>query len=285
MAHGTLCRMRFYHVNDRHPQLNAMAHYQQLKNEGYNRNLTLVEITYTAAFANGLTQTSIPNAVFDGSAGAKVVYVASDHADDTDNAVKAVRAVTVLGVTASGLEKDVIRMAGLTAVAGVKLFYRVFHFYASEWGSGGSDAAGNIILSSADPAGAHDDCLRIAAAANESEGAAFWVPTDYLIAFDMFELVPITSASALESIQMQIKYTYCDGDTDDPELNYDMIESNYASSKATYTSPKMRLVTGATAPTYAKVDVYDSYKGAASSGFARLLFLVVGYSSALRGVT
>lgn len=280
MAHGTLCKMRMYPVNEQHPMLRFLPAYDRLKAMDINRGLVALEIVYSAALANALTQLSIPNAVFDGSAAPKHVWVASDHADDTDNATKDCRAVKVIGITASGFEVDTLRMAGLTVVEGAKLFYYIFHMYGAEFGTAGKDAKGNIILSDADPAGAHNDCLRIAAGAVESEGMAFWVPDDYLINLAHYHLVDIIGANALENVQVQVLYTNVDGGSTDPDLEYDMIRASNA-CQAIGELIKVREVT----TSFCKVDIWAMYATQATNAYIRLIFLVAGMSSTLRGVS
>lgn len=282
MAHGTACKMRMYHVNDMHPMLRTLPIYEKLKAMDINKNLSLIEIAYTAALtAANFTQLSIPNAVFDGSAAAKHCWVVSASADDTDASNKDCRAVKVLGLTASGLQYDTIRMAGATNVEGAKLFYWIFHGHCSEWGSAGSDAKGNITIYDGNPAGGGVACLQIAAGANESEGMAFWLPDDYLVNLANYKIMDLISTAATENAQVRISYVNVDGDGADPDLQYDIYRISHSPGYLEGSEVKIREVT----TSYCKVDTYACYITTATTAYIRLLFIVAGMSPTLRGVS
>ena len=189
MAHGTALQMRLYnhsggysvaglHTNWREPikRLHAL---------GY-RGIQLIEINYTAALANGLTEIGAPNAVFDGTSTAAVVYVDSDSASDTAQ-------VTIIGLTEAGLiGTETVTMTGTTGVATTGKWQRIFHAYQS---SGTADAVGNIYVQ--DDAAGTNKYLSIAAGAVDSEGAAIWVPDDrgVIVCVDRFCRTTVPTAA------------------------------------------------------------------------------------------
>ena len=118
------------------------------------------------------------DAAFDGTTTPQVAYIDSSHADDTDSSIKDVRAVHIIGISCSSVgafndgEKPLysieeIRTSGTTAVVGTRAYLRILHAYAAEWGSGGANAAGNIIITNVTPT----TYLTIDAASNESNSS------------------------------------------------------------------------------------------------------------------
>lgn len=88
------------------------------------------------------------------------VYVVSSSGDDTDSGTKHARRVHLIGLSVAsatdyinGVEDAVysveeIALSGATDVITTRYYLRVMHMYVCDWGSGGSDAAGNIICES-----------------------------------------------------------------------------------------------------------------------------------------
>jgi len=126
-------------------------------------------------------------AAFDGTTTPAVIYVDSSSANDTDAADKDVRAVHVIGISVSSVkgfnegEKPLysveeIRTSGTTAVISTRFYLRLLHAYAAEWGSGGAEAAGNVIITNVTPT----TYLQIDADSNESNSSGLiYVYEDY----------------------------------------------------------------------------------------------------------
>jgi len=139
------------------------------------RTMTIEIQISEAAAAVSQIGTAADNAL-DGHSAPASLYVVSSSADDTDNATKHVRAIHVIGISVSsaaaylaGTEDPLytveeVRMNGTTNVRTVRYYIRVLHAYATEWGSGDADAAGNITCESPE----NTALVTIDAASNES---------------------------------------------------------------------------------------------------------------------
>ncbi|MHA1748385.1 MAG: hypothetical protein ACTSYF_07035 [Promethearchaeota archaeon] len=111
---------------------------------------------------------SVPTNEADGTSTAITLKAVSASATDKDAADGAVREITVIGLDADGTpQEETIALDGTTAVELSDSWSRVIHAYAISWGTGGSDAAGNITIYDKS-----DDTvyLTITAGSNESNG-------------------------------------------------------------------------------------------------------------------
>jgi hypothetical protein len=161
------------------------------KDDVHGRRPVFIEIFYTGTSSTNATEIGAAgDAAKDGTTTPFKVNVVSSSANDADSAAKHVRKVRIMGVSvpamaadstiaattgtvnqswANGMEQytlEEVAMNGTTDVYSQRFWIRVMGFYACEWGSGGTDAAGNITLE----APANTALFTIAAAANESQG-------------------------------------------------------------------------------------------------------------------
>lgn len=161
------------------------------KDDIHGRRPVYIEIFYTGTSSTNATEIGAAgDAAKDGTTTPFKLVLVSSSANDADSAAGHVRKVRVIGVSvpataadatiaaatgtvdqnwANGMEQytlEEISMNGSTDVYSQRFWIRVMHIYASEWGSGGGDAAGNIAAESP----ANTALFTIAAAANESQG-------------------------------------------------------------------------------------------------------------------
>jgi hypothetical protein len=146
-------KMRIYNPKD---EIFPLVYSNPLVNEIYKHgrlhSILDVEFNDTPA-GTSYAEVSAPTAVFDGTTLDKTLGLVSSHADDTDAANKAVREVTIIGIKKVPLtneqyiQKVAVKTSGTTVADISTIFSRVFHAYASAWGSAGSDATGNITIS------------------------------------------------------------------------------------------------------------------------------------------
>jgi hypothetical protein len=113
---------------------------------GHSKKRYLFDLKIAGATDAAKTEIAAATEVFDGTSTERYAYVWSDSADDTDNAAKDVRQVTIIGINSTGYVSETVQMNGLTAVKSTNTYARVLHFYASDWGTAGADAKGNISL-------------------------------------------------------------------------------------------------------------------------------------------
>lgn len=266
MAAGTKSRMRITSINTNHPDFVYDEFLQKIKFKF--TKIWRIVIDYEAAFANGYTETSAPNAVFDGTSVAAKVWVVSSDAKDTAAGV-GVQQVTLLGIGATGLfQSEVVTMAGATDVQTTATWQRLFHMYASRWGTE-LDAAGTIICESDNVATA--TYLTIAAGANESDGAAIWVPSGYYYQVQEMSLALLTRGAETTVLLAKVDYNNFDGSGTDPDLTDEQIRAAVGAS--TERSPRLPFHY---ADGLSKVTLKDTYIGAAETGHLRVISYVMG---------
>ena len=146
MAAGALCKMRMYSKSDQIAIKNQLDLRVEL-----SHNPKLFHVLYQGANSAGKTEISAPNAVFNNSKKFQEWSIVSAHADDTDNAAKDCREVSVIKLMKDGtFEIEALKTDGVTDVPSVDSLsnyaYRIMHMYGSAFGSAGSDAKGDITL-------------------------------------------------------------------------------------------------------------------------------------------
>ena len=148
--------------------------------------------------SNGATEFDNAANVFDGTSTAAVLYAASSSANDANAAAGHVRQITINVVNENGdPDREVLNLDatdGTTDVYTTNKFQRIYSHYASLHGTGGGDAAGNIITSDDDvPTTTY---TQITAASNESDGEYIWVPDGYNSIIENVTLVIADAALA-----------------------------------------------------------------------------------------
>lgn len=120
-----------------------------------------------------ITQTEDSN---DDYGGAPLHYVSAS-ANDDDVAAGHVRKITTIGYTATQLKSEEKALDGTTRVeSSEQNWTKHIHTGASDWGTGGADAAGAITITDLDGTTTYNT---ISAGENESNGCTIWVPPDF----------------------------------------------------------------------------------------------------------
>jgi len=169
-----------------------------------------------------------------------VNIVSSDVADDWDNLAGAVRSVALIGITTSSLADYLQWQLDPTSVAGergrprttvevvktngtadvVATRYNVWldGIYACQWGTGATDATGNIDAES--PTGTV--LIRIAATQNEGEGGVWHFPPGKDLETLHVALTPTATFAAGDGVVLTGTFTSFDqSNNSDPDLNVD----------------------------------------------------------------
>lgn len=280
MAAGTLCKMRLLDIDDNPIQIRTCEMAQKLKAIGFTA-IKIITLEYSAAFPNGLTEVSAPNAVFNGTSTPATVFVVSSDAGDTSDGT-GVRKVCIIGIDSNDeLVIEEVTMAGATDVETTTLWKRIFHAYASEWGANG-DADGTIIVES--DAEATATYLTIAAGANESDGATIYLPAYHEIAVNTFSMALQSLAAAAHAADWKIARTYCDGSGADPDLDYDYYRVD-TSGNGELDIKQCGDFHGATAGTIsgiATIKPYNTYIGAAETAKVKCAYIL--YKTNKKGI-
>lgn len=140
-------RMRLTTARNIFPLCYAEKSLEEIYKHGFNPQLLDIQIEHTPV-GTSFAEISAPTAVFDGSSLDKVLAIVSSSANDIDAADKDVRKVILIGINkdTGKIDYEEIAMAGTDTEDFTKTFERIFHAYASSWGSNGQDAAGNITI-------------------------------------------------------------------------------------------------------------------------------------------
>lgn len=140
-------RMRLVRGKNIFPLIYTDKILEELYKNGFDPYILDIQIENTPA-GTSLGEVSAPTAVFDASSLDKQLAIVSSSANDIDAVDKDVREVTVIGIDKDTnlLITETIAMAGKDTNNFETNFLRIFHGYASSWGSNGSDAAGNITI-------------------------------------------------------------------------------------------------------------------------------------------
>jgi hypothetical protein len=146
MAAGTKSKVRLYEPSSERVQKSEEWNKLMQHGAGFNNTLHFYEVEYTAAYSNGLTEISIPNAVYDGTTVSVPLALVSDDNTQDKLAGTAAQKVNIINLDANGLPNNLEKeMSGTTAVLIDTFPQRLDHMYISQVGSSG-DAEGNILL-------------------------------------------------------------------------------------------------------------------------------------------
>lgn len=205
------------------------------------RNKTLYEITWTGTSQAGEELGTAPDSAKDGTTTPYIVtMVSSDVADDRGTAAGAVHSVALIGVTTSSVEDylewkrdptcsagirgkpqstvEVVAMDGTTDVLATRYFIWLDGLYACEWGTGATDATGNITAESP----ANTALLTIAATYNESNGGRFHFPPGKKAQLHHVDITPLEVLAATTGVIVDFAWTGNDQTNNtDPDLNVD----------------------------------------------------------------
>jgi hypothetical protein len=180
MAAGAAVKMRIWDLHDsNYAKTKGWPSLIERIGFGASRNVTLINIRFDADFPTTEAEISTPNAVFDGTGTAVKVHVVSDSADDdgtSETPGTGCRSIILIGIDSTdSIIYEIILTNGVTGVASVNTYKRLFHAYPLTFGSGG-DPAGNITVTNVAEDATY---LTIAAGEFDSDGSRLWVPEDY----------------------------------------------------------------------------------------------------------
>jgi len=267
MAHGALCMMRLASGDSvlEHLEL-AGEPTKEFMGRVDRDTLHLISIAWAGTFNNGYKEISAPNAIFDGTVTPAVVYVDSTSGDDTA-AGDGVQQVTIIGILEDGtLGTVAVETGGTTGQSSVTKFQRIFHAYASRWGSG-NDPVGDIYIQ--DDATGTVKYLKMAAGTNETEGAEIFLPTGYKAVLDTIALTMTSSANANSAILVKASGININGMGADPEYLYNEWRTVISSGGVHASHTDVRL-----AQAGAKITFSETYKGSAEDGLFHVHILI-----------
>ena len=104
MAAGTKSKARLYTPSSERVQKSPEWNELMQHGPGYNNTLHFYEVEYTAAYSNGLTEVSIPNAVFDGTTVSVPLALVSDDNTQDKAAGAAAKKVSIINLDAKNLQ-------------------------------------------------------------------------------------------------------------------------------------------------------------------------------------
>ena len=162
----------------------------------------------------------------------------SSSANDDSGAADHLQKVSILGVTVQSLGAFVagtedpaltieqVALSGVTPLSTSLYYLRAIHMYGCLWGSGGADAAGNVILTDDDvPTNTYHT---IAAGANESTGCRIYVPKKYRAHLHKLLAYP-TSGARTDGLLLTIGYAGWMNENNVPDNDPDFAALYYAS--------------------------------------------------------
>lgn len=174
------CKMRLWNPEWKS---DAIADKDVIKPDVHGKNPTYIEITYSGASSATATEVgAAADNALDATAIPVLMFNVSSSANDTNTAAGHVRKIRIIGISVAssanfqgGTEDPVfsleeINMNGTTNVMSTRYYLRVMHIYASDWGSGDDDAAGNITCEYPE----NTAIVTIAANANESNASIIY---------------------------------------------------------------------------------------------------------------
>ena len=169
-----------------------------------------------------------------------VNIVSSDVADDWDNAAGAVRSIALVGISTNSIAGytkwqqdpdspdgqrgkprttvEVVKTNGTADVVATRYWIWLDGMYAVEWGTGASDATGNIDAEA--PTGTV--LIRLLAASNEGEGGRWHFPPNKSVHTHHVSITPTATFAAGDGLVLTGTYTGWDQALNtDPDLNVD----------------------------------------------------------------
>lgn len=163
-----------------------------------------------------------------------VTMVSSDVADKRSTAAGAVHSCALIGITcdADGVDGagafipgsktyatvEVVAMNGTVDALATRLWIWLDGIYACEWGTGATDATGNITAESP----ANTTLITLAATQNEGEGGTWHFPADRHVHTHHITLTPTATFAAGDGVILTGTWTGMDqANNTDPDLNVD----------------------------------------------------------------
>jgi hypothetical protein len=170
----------------------------------------------------------------------QVTVVSSDVADNRSTAAGAVHSVALVGVSTNSVAGyaawnedptttegdlgkpratvEVVAMNGTTDVLSTRYYLWLDAVYACEWGTGATDATGNITAESP----ANTTLIQITAGQNEGEGGVWHFPPNHYIDTHHVGVVPTATFAAGDGVVLSGTFTGFDqSNNTDPDLNVD----------------------------------------------------------------
>ena len=207
----------------------------------HERYSPMYEIRWTGATQVGEELGTAATSAKDGTVTPYLVNLVSASAsDDRDNAAGHAHSVALIGVSTSSIADywsynndptslagkrgkpkatvEVVAMDGATDAVATRYWIWLDHIYVCEWGTGGSDAAGNIDAEA--PTGTV--LLRILANQNEGEGGTWHFPPGEEVLTKHVTVTPTATFAAGDGVVLTGAWTSFDqANNSDPDLNVD----------------------------------------------------------------
>lgn len=202
----------------------------------------LYEIHWTGATQAGEELGTAATSVKDGTTTPfQITVVSSDVADNRSTAAGAVHSVALIGVTTNSIAGyaawntygtttregedgepkatvEVVAMNGTTDVLSTRYYLWVDAVYACEWGTGATDATGNIQVESP----ANTVLLSLLAGQNEGEGGTWHFPPEKHVHTHHVTITPTATFAAGDGLILTGAWTSFDqSNNSDPDLNVD----------------------------------------------------------------
>ena len=214
---------------------------KQLIQTIHGSRIPIYEIVWTGATQAAEELGTAATSAKDGTTTPYIVNLVSAGAtDDRDNAAGAVHSVALVGVSTNSIDGykewgenpnstkgkagkpvatvEVVAMDGATDALGTRYWIWLDHIYACEWGTGATDAAGNIDAES--PTGTV--LLRLLAGQNEGEGGTWHFPPNHAIVTEHVSVVPTATFAAGDGVVLTGAFTgFGQSNNTDPDLNVD----------------------------------------------------------------
>ena len=209
--------------------------------EHKQRYSPLYQIVWTGATQASEELGTAPTSAKDGTTTPyQVVVVSSDVADDRGTAAGAVHSVALIGISVPSIADynqwlldpttqagklgkpkasvEVVAMDGITDVLSTRYYIWLDAIYACEWGTGATDATGNIQAESP----ANTVLLSLLAGQNEGEGGRWHFPPDRHVITNHVNITPTATFAAGDGVVLDAAFTSFDqSNNSDPDLNVD----------------------------------------------------------------
>jgi len=260
MAHGALTKMRLATGDDvmRHLEVDGSPGLAKYCSGIKSSRLKLITVSWAGTFNNGYQEIGAPNAIFDGTGTAAVVYVDSTSGDDAAGGA-GTQEVTIIGLDENDHIVAVpVATGGTTGTSSVVKFKRIFHAYASAWGAG-NDTVGDMYIQ--DDVTGTAKFLKMAATYNETEGSAVFCPVGALVTLESLYLVMTSSANANAALLIKHSAINVNGVGADPEFMYMEHRTTISAGGLKEMDPGFN-----SCQEGAKITLSETYKGAAEDG-------------------
>jgi hypothetical protein len=160
----------------------------------------------------------------------QITVVSSDVADKRATAAGAVHSVALIGVSVASISDyqlgnetpkstvEVVAMNGTTDVLSTRYYLWVDHAYACEWGTGATDATGDITIESP----ANTELLKITATYNESDGGVWHFVSGKDLRTVKVKIMTTEALAASDGVVLSGTFTGFDQTNNtDPDINVD----------------------------------------------------------------